>query len=80
MFDETEFKISYFKTNEGYLVTFEPRDKRMKRFATAFELSFTQNTGEVTQIKLIEPNKDYTLITFSNRKTNSKVLDTTFKL
>ncbi|WP_432412043.1 outer membrane lipoprotein carrier protein LolA [Rasiella sp. SM2506] len=78
MFDESMFDISYFKISEGHLVKFFPKDKRMKRFISAFELTFTQNTGEVTKIKLVEPNNDYTLITFNNRKTNSKIPSETF--
>ncbi len=78
MFDENQFQISYFKISEGYFIKFIPKDKKMKRFVAAFELTFTQNTGEVTQIKLLEPNNDYTLISFSNRKTNVDIPMGTF--
>lgn len=80
MFDESMFEISYFKITEGYYVKFLPKDKKMKRFVSAFELTFTQTTGEVTQIKLVEPNNDYTLITFRNRKTNSAIDENYFKM
>ncbi len=79
MFQEDKFEISYFKTTEGYFVKFFPKDKRMKRFIAAFELTFTKDTSEVSQIKLIEPNNDYTVITFSNRKTNVAIARDTFK-
>ena len=78
MFDENEFEISYFKTTENFLVKFLPKDKRMKRFVSAFELTFNKTTGEVAKIKLVEPNNDYTFITFSNRKTNVEIPSTTF--
>lgn len=78
MFDSTEFDISYFKIAEGYFVKFLPKDKKMKRFISAFELTFTETTGEVAQIKLVEANTDYTLIRFKNRKTNSKIPLETF--
>lgn len=80
LFDEDEFEISYFNTAEGYLVKFIPRDKKMKRFVSVFELTFTQEKGEVIQVKLIEPNTDYTLIRFSKRKTNVKIPAETFTL
>jgi hypothetical protein len=62
------------------LVRFLPKEKRLKRFIAEIELTFTETTGEVTQVKLIEPNKDYTLISFMNRKVNSLIPKEKFKL
>lgn len=78
MFDEGQFEISYFKIAEGYFVTFIPKDKKMRRFVSAFELTFTQTTGDVIKIKLIESNSDYTLITFHNRKINVEITSEMF--
>lgn len=79
MFDDAQFDMSYFKYDDSYLVKFVPKDKRMKKFIAAFELKFSNATAEVDEIKLVEPNDDYTLITFNNRKLNTKVSDASFK-
>ncbi|MBJ7879557.1 outer membrane lipoprotein carrier protein LolA [Gelidibacter salicanalis] len=78
MFDETQFDLAYFKFEEGYLVTFVPKDKRMKKFIASFELKFSKSDAEVKEVKLIEPNNDYTLITFANRKINTPVSENAF--
>ena len=79
MFDESEFDLAYFKYGDGYLVSFVPKDKRMKKFIASFELKFSNTTAEVEEVKLIEPNDDFTLITFHNRKLNTEVSDADFK-
>lgn len=79
MFDESQFDLSYFKSDMGYLVKFVPKDKRMKKFIASFELKFSNATAEVEEVKLLEPNDDYTLIIFQNRKVNTKVAETAFK-
>jgi len=79
MFDNAQFDISYFKLKNGYLARFIPKEKRLKKYMAAFELTFTETSAEVTQVKLIEPNEDYTQIIFKNRKTNTKVSATAFE-
>ena len=79
MFDESEFDLAYFKYGDGYLVSFVPKDKRMKKFIASFELKFSNATAEVDEVKLIEPNDDFTIITFHNRKVNTEVSDADFK-
>lgn len=79
MFDESQFDLAYFKYDDAYLVKFVPKDKRIKKFIASFELKFSTETVEVDEVKLIEPNDDYTLITFHNRKVNAEVSDDDFK-
>ncbi len=78
MFDEAQFDLAYFKISDGYLVKFIPKDKRMKKFMASFELKFSKSNAEVQEVKLIEPNEDYTLITFANRKINTSVSKNAF--
>lgn len=78
MFDESQFDLAYFKYDDAYLVKFIPKDKRMKRFIASFELKFSKSDAEVNTVKLIEPNDDYTLITFNNRKVNTAVSEDVF--
>ena len=79
MFDESQFELDYFKYGDGYRVTFIPKDKRMKNFIASFELRFSKTNAEVNEVKLIEPNDDFTLITFHNRKLNTEVSDAQFQ-
>jgi len=79
MFDDAQFDIFYFKLKNGYLARFIPKEKRLQKYMAAFELTFTETSAEVTQVKLIEPNEDYTQIIFKNRKTNTKVSETAFE-
>jgi outer membrane lipoprotein-sorting protein len=80
MFDEAKFEISYLNTGKDYLITFKPKDKRLKKFMTQFELIFPYRGFEVKSVKLVEPNKDFTLIEFKNRVNNSSVSETEFNL
>jgi outer membrane lipoprotein carrier protein len=51
----------------------------MKKFIAAFELKFDKDSSQVTEVKLIEPNEDYTLIVFKNKQLNGSILDSVFK-
>lgn len=73
MFNDEEFEISYFKTEQHYLITFIPKDKNMLQFILKFELIFDSTTNDVTEVKMIEPSEDYTKIMFKNKKRNTPV-------
>lgn len=77
MFDASQFDLEFFKYPKYYLVKFVPKDKRLKKFMASFELKFSKET-EVDEVKLIEPNDDFTVITFHNRKVNTTVSDSDF--
>lgn len=78
MFDEKQFDIFYFKTNEKFLVKFIPKEKKLKRFIARFELTFSKTSAEVEQIKLVESNDDFTLITFQNKQLNVAIQKSNF--
>ncbi|RFN59579.1 LolA family protein [Marixanthomonas ophiurae] len=80
MFKDEDFTISYYKTEKGFMVSFIPKEKRMKRFIASFQLSFSEKDYQVTQLKLIEPSEDFTLITFKNKQINVPVPDSIFKM
>lgn len=80
MFDESQFSISYFKSGQDYLVKFIPKDKRMEKFISSFELKFDKESTQVNEVKMIEPNDDYTLILFKNKQLNESVSDSVFKI
>lgn len=79
MFDDTQFELDYSGYEDFYLITFVPRDKRLKKFIASFEMKFSKDTTEVDEVKLIEPNDDYTVITFHDRKVNVPVEDDAFQ-
>ena len=79
MFDETQFEISYFSSGAHYLVKFIPKDKRLKKFISTFELKFDKTSSQVNEVKLIEPNDDYTVIEFKNKQINSTIPESVFK-
>lgn len=79
MFDESQFELTYYKYPNVYLVKFIPKDKRLKKFMASFELKFSNETAEVGEVKLIEPNDDFTIITFQNRKVNTTVSTSDFE-
>ena len=80
MFDDEAFEISYFKIEKGFRVDFIPKDKRMRRFIASFQLTFSETDHQVTQLKLIEPSNDFTVIFFNNKQINVSVLDSVFKM
>ena len=78
MFDEQTFNITYYKEKDNAQVHFVPKDEKLKKYIAAFEITFNKK-GEVATVKTIEPSEDYTLIKFSNRKTNIVLSDEVFK-
>lgn len=77
MFDDDEFIITYFKKPQGFMVMFQPKNKRLSKFINTFELQFSK-VGEVNSVKLIEPNNDYTIISFINKQLNVPVPNSAF--
>jgi outer membrane lipoprotein carrier protein len=78
LFDDSRFAISYFKIKEGYLVKFVPKDKSVKGFISSFEIKFTRDSLDVTEVKMMESNSDFTRIVFENKKLNTTVADAVF--
>ena len=78
MFNDDEFAISYFKTDENYLVKFVPKDANMLKFIAVLELIFNKNTHDVAEVKMMEPSEDYTKIIFKNKTRNTAVSDAIF--
>lgn len=77
LFQESEFEITYFKTNEGNEVVFVPKDTKLKKYLSQFHIFFNKEAF-VTKVKMIEPSGDYTTIVFSNRNVNKPITDAVF--
>lgn len=70
LFDDDEFTIRYFKKDDNVLVKLTPKNKEMKKYISKVVLTFPKNDPTVSQVKLVEPSGDYTLITFKNKQLN----------
>lgn len=77
MFDDSTFKIEYYKEAKYSLVFFMPKDKKSSRFINAFHIYFNSD-GDVEIVKMIEPSGDYTKIEFSNKQLNKPISDALF--
>ncbi len=77
LFDDDQFDISYFKKDDNSMVDLTPKDAQFAEFIKAFHMTFNK-TGEVVEVKMIEPSDDYTQIVFSGRKTNQPLSDADF--
>lgn len=77
LFDDDQFNIFYFKLDGNSLVHFIPKDAQFVEFIKAFHITFNP-TGEVIEVKMIEPSDDYTQIIFSGRETNQPLSDADF--
>lgn len=78
MFDEDDFTISYFSTEEGNKTIFKPKNKKLAGYIASFELLFSKTDGAVREVKMIEPTADFTRIVFLNRVVNSSINDSVF--
>ncbi len=78
MFNNNDFEVSYYKTQENFIVKFVPKDKGMLKFIALFELIFDKKSNDVIEVKMIEPSKDYTKIIFHNKIRNTNVNNEVF--
>ncbi|WP_395093365.1 outer membrane lipoprotein carrier protein LolA [Vaginella massiliensis] len=79
LFDSKEFSVTFLKKADLKLVKLSPVDKQMKKYMKEVILTFEGENRMVSQVKMVQPNNDYTLITFSNRKSNPTLDENLFK-
>ncbi len=80
LFDDKEFVVSYFKLDGENLVKLKPKNKDLIKYVKEIELYFDKTGKLVDKTKMIEPNDDYTLIIFSNKKINQTINDSVFSI
>jgi outer membrane lipoprotein carrier protein len=78
LFDDKDFEIAYLKTSGANKVVFKPNDKKLAGYIASFELLFDRQSGNVREVKMIEPSGDFTQIVFINRVLNSTLSDAVF--
>ena len=77
---EDQFDITYFQDEKNYIAFLVPKDAQMKKFVSKIELFFDKNDLTVNRLILREPNDDYTLINFSEKKINTNITDEAFRI
>ena len=77
MFNEDEFNIYYYKTENNSLVYFNPKDQKFVKYIKTFHITFNEN-GDVIEVKMIEPSEDYTRIVFTNKVLNQTIDEAVF--
>lgn len=73
VFNDTEFVYDYYKKGNTILVKMTSKDKTLMKYIKNIELTFPKDDFLVSEVKLIEPSGDFTLITFKNRKINAPI-------
>ena len=70
MFSDAEFSYSFYKRGGDVVVKLITKEKTIMKYIKSIELTFPKEEVMVSEVKLIEPSGDYTLISFKNRKIN----------
>ncbi len=78
MFEDENFEVSYFKTEDFNKVVFHTKESKLAKMISVFELYFHTDSAEVVEVKMIEPSNDYTRIMFTDRVNNSNLDDAIF--
>ncbi len=73
-----DYKAKYFENEKFYLLELTPLQKGAKDFLKVIQLYIDKTDYAVVKVKMIEPSDDYTMIDFSNRKTNQPIGDEKF--
>lgn len=73
LFDDKEFDISYFKSNNYIIAKLLPNDKTLKKYIQKVHLYFPKNKGTVAKVKMVEPSGDFTYISFKNKELNVNI-------
>lgn len=76
--DEERFEITYKESDRQFLTELIPKEEQLKKFLKGIDIYFSKTDYSVTQVKLIEPEDDYTLISFQNQKMNEPVSNENF--
>lgn len=77
--DDPNFNATFFEDNAHYMASLKPQDEILKNILETIEIFFSKDDIAVTSVKFIEPEEDYTLINFTNRKQNISIADDQFR-
>ena len=80
LLEKKEFSISIFENAKSYMVKMIPEKQEMKDVLERIELYFNKSDLDIFKVKMIENEKDYTVISFENKKINEAIPPGTFSL
>lgn len=78
--NDPNFTGLFYENELKYLAVLKPQDEILKNILENIEIYFDKSTLGVAEVKFIEPEEDFTLIKFHNRKQNIKIEDDQFKI
>ncbi|MBL7889888.1 MAG: outer membrane lipoprotein carrier protein LolA [Bacteroidetes bacterium] len=78
LLNNKDYKAKYYENEKFYLLELSPLQKGAKDFLKVIQLYIDKKDYAVVKVKMIEPSDDYTMIDFSNRKTNQPIGDEKF--
>jgi outer membrane lipoprotein-sorting protein len=78
LLNSKDYKAKYYENEKFYLLELTPLQKGAKDFLKVIQLYIDKTDYAVVKVKMIEPSDDYTMIDFSNRKTNQPIGDEKF--
>ena len=78
--DEERFDIEYLEGKDLYLTKLIPKEARLKNFIQGIDIYFDKKDYSVSQVKLIESEGDFTLISFFDKKMNENIPNENFSI
>lgn len=80
LLNSKDYKVSYFESDKYFILELQPLAKGMKKFLASIQLSLNKTDYSVEKVRMTEQGGDYTLIDFTNRKTNQPIADDQFTM
>lgn len=75
---DDKFDMEAFENNSQYLVNMVPVDETMKEVISVMEIYFDKSDLAVSEVVMKESEKDYTVITFIDKKINEAIEESVF--
>lgn len=77
---DERFEMAAFESSSQYLVKLVPKDESMKEVIASMEIYFSKSDLAVAEVIMKESEKDYTVITFIDKKINEAIEDSVFSV
>ncbi len=78
--DNDDFDVRLFENDQYYLVRLKPLKREVSQVIHEMEMYFEKTSLQISKIRMNEPNDDYTLIRYTNRKINEPIPASVFTL
>ncbi len=73
LLEKDEFEIQILENRKFYLVKLNPKEINMKKVLSQIELYFNRTDLGIARVTMIENERDYTVINFTNKKINEDI-------